>query len=1438
MSPMAIIQLDRRFAPWANEAREEVAVARILGQHRGSLRWPDLLASKRVIVLSEGGSGKTSEFREQSRLLAAAGKFSFYATVKKVGQRGFEQSLTAPQAERFRQWRASDQPGWFFVDSVDEAKSGGVSLVEALEHLAAAIQGAESRAHVIMSGRHTDWEFRKDLQTLVELIPVPAEQEPNEPVDPNKRIIDAVRRRPREQPKAKEEHLVALMLELDFGQVQTYARENKIGDVQKFLDGLGEAKLWSFARRPLDLDWLVRYWRAHGSFGRFADMLDLNLSERITEPDPDRAKSIQLDQAVGMRALERIGAALVLGKLRDIEIPDSGNRAEPQPALRLREALPDVSQSRQSNLMNSAVFVPSGVGLVRLHNDNDGVVSAYLAARWLRRMLEANCPWSAVDALLFATTYGVRVAKPSMVQTAAWLSLWDARAADELANVQPMALVELGDAASLPAAIRKKVLKSVIEAFATGNERHWIDHDGLKRFAQRDMEPDVNELFARFGTNIEARRVLLQMVDHGRLRGCSSIAMRVATDLQADSLSQSLAVQALASAGDGAQISAYADFLRAHRGELDAAVVWTAIDSLFPQALAADDLLASLPRLFAETTRGGTGIDYYGPRLAAKIPNERDAEEILASLFGTLPPETANLGHAEMDHLSERFSTITGLANRLLDLHSGDIPHDLTIDASLRLASIEWRHGKSEQEGKDLAARLRETPARRRATLWRLVGTLPLLEQPIGAPLNDPWQLNAARFQHGLGIDDAGWLLEDAKSRADENERLLALRLAMLVWRESGKPEWLLGKTKAVAGQSPELNATIDGWVSPPPPPEQVQRMLETSRQHELEHLEQQRKDDASWIAFVEDIRSNPSQLESLRPPDNEGVDWRIFHIWRVLDGLGGESHRRSLSDVGLLTPFFGEQAIPYIQTAFIQYWRLGEPRLRSERPPELANTDTAMERLGIVGISIEAASNPNWTSGLSDAQAELAAIYATLELNGFPTWFDELCIRRPDPVHNILRRYVARDLVETNAIGYREALERVSRAHDAVVASLAPDMLAFLKATKEAHVELLGLALRIARRGLTDKAELLALSMERAEKASAAAEVSAYLACAFAIDGDAAASVLFALKNGWDEQKTADLASILLPSIMDTSWSAEDSKAPRMTTENLARLVPFAFDNVNPKNDIERANGKVYSPGARDHAQDARNITINRLADRPGAATFKALKDLAEADDFHIPKWRMQQLALQRAVLDSESEPWTPSDVNEFEGDFDTVPRNPADLQRVAAHRIEDLQHRLVHGDYSQGFEVARLPHEVDVQRWMANALEARQGRSYTVVREPHVAEEKEPDILLTSKGSSAHLPLEIKVAESWTLKQLEEALTVQLKGRYLRDRNARWGILLIVHQTARPQGWQDTTTGTFLAFPQVVKRLQSLAKTISASDSNGSQLQVCAIDVSFVKR
>jgi len=42
------------------------------------LTWEALLRSKRILLISEAGSGKTHECREQARLLAAKGEAAFF----------------------------------------------------------------------------------------------------------------------------------------------------------------------------------------------------------------------------------------------------------------------------------------------------------------------------------------------------------------------------------------------------------------------------------------------------------------------------------------------------------------------------------------------------------------------------------------------------------------------------------------------------------------------------------------------------------------------------------------------------------------------------------------------------------------------------------------------------------------------------------------------------------------------------------------------------------------------------------------------------------------------------------------------------------------------------------------------------------------------------------------------------------------------------------------------------------------------------------------------------------------------------------------------------------------------------------------------------------------------------------------------------------------
>jgi hypothetical protein len=91
---------------------------------------------------------------------------------------------------------------------------------------------------------------------------------------------------------------------------------------ERFLEAIDDADLWHFARRPLDLDWLVRFWQAERRLGTLQEMVDNSIAERLKETNPDRTRNDDLNGVTALRAVERIGAAMVFGRQTAIAIPD------------------------------------------------------------------------------------------------------------------------------------------------------------------------------------------------------------------------------------------------------------------------------------------------------------------------------------------------------------------------------------------------------------------------------------------------------------------------------------------------------------------------------------------------------------------------------------------------------------------------------------------------------------------------------------------------------------------------------------------------------------------------------------------------------------------------------------------------------------------------------------------------------------------------------------------------------------------------------------------------------------------------------------------------------------------------------------------------------------------------------------------------------------
>ena len=305
------------------------------------------------------------------------------------------------------------------------------------------------------------------------------------------------------------------------------------------------------------------------------------------------------------------------------------------------------------------------------------------------------------------------------------------------------------------------------------------------------------------------------------------------------------------------------------------------------------------------------------------------------------------------------------------------------------------------------------------------------------------------------------------------------------------------------------------------------------------------------------------------------------------------------------------------------------------------------------------------------------------------------------------------------------------------------------------------------------------------------------------------AVSALTAKLDKLNAQEQRFLVERLLPRLFGDGIIEPEVKMPALPLGVMERLVTIAFRTVRVEDDNHHEDGVSYSPDTRDAAERARSALFNLLIGTPGRATVDTLHRFKSVPDMPIQPGRLDELIFTRAADNSEHSPWNPGEAYALEQQFDSTPNTPTDLQSVAIRRLSDIQHDLHHADFAQGKTFKALPKEVDVQNWIANELRNRQGRAYSVEREPHVVEEKEPDIRLRARSTDAALPIEVKVAESWTLAKLEEALVAQLCGRYLRSQDGRHGILLLVHQNARSQGWEKPD-GIFLSFGELVAHLQ----------------------------
>jgi hypothetical protein len=867
-----IIELNRRFVECQDDQKYDPDLVARFGGTEATHGWNDLLKLRRVVFLAEAGSGKTTEMMARARQQHDAGYPSFYASLEDVGRGGLESALRPSDRALLAAWVASEQDGWFFIDSVDEAKHSGIKLRTALRAIGVGIAGAKRRAHVVLSGRYTDWQFRQDLAQLNEELPIPADQALPPPPTPDELVISTIHRERPKPPPPPEKPRVVVMTGLDEERVRLFAKGKDVQNLEAFIEQIEAANLWQFARRPLDLDWLVEFWHSHGRLGSLAEMVEVCLADRLQESNLDRARQDSLDAGRAMHAVERIGAAMVFGRKSTIRVPDAEITLNADPSsLDVADVLPDWSPQDRSLLLTRAVFDPATLGRARIHNDNQAVVRAYLAARWLQRLRKGNLSQQGLFDLLFAETYGVEVIKPTMQETAAWLSLWDENVAKQIVRRQPfLLLLTAGDPATLSRQRREGLLVQVVERIASGERLPPLDFDTLKRFCRPDLAQAIRKLWVAHEGHVEACRFLLRVIWLGGIKECADLADKIVFGPTPERHISIVAGRALMAAADETTKARYGAFVKANCRSLPNTVIWDALQQLFPCHININDLLLILSQVDVTDSDGGLGLDWHGPKLIERLSSQADLERLVEGLLKQLGG-TVSVGDREP---TEQEPMIAAAAARMLELCPVEQAPASAIDATARLGESIRRSRSARKVVGDVATELQRSSARRRLAFWGFAERLAGHHMLGGRAIEGLGDLHFLGWSVNLSVEDIDWLLTDGLKRAPDHERRLAINTAMAIWRNAGSSDDLRDRIGALVKSDAVMTQACNSWWLKPP----ERSPEETKSRKELDRLRRQNaveraKADKSWVDFATKLRDNPEEMRNLRPTTAKGTD-------------------------------------------------------------------------------------------------------------------------------------------------------------------------------------------------------------------------------------------------------------------------------------------------------------------------------------------------------------------------------------------------------------------------------------------------------------------------------------------------------------------------------------------------------------------------------------
>lgn len=1396
--------------------------------------WPELLASPRVVIVSEAGAGKTYECQSQAKRLWARGEAAFFLDLAQLATGDLRAMISIEEEERLDAWLVGQfEHATFFLDSYDELKLSQGSFRQALTTLARTIRSNLGRVRIVMTTRPIPF----DITLMRDLLRTPPQQAG--PMGPQafSRLAMGEDREERRRDDAAEvpEWRIVALRPLSDAQIEAMARLRGVADPAALLDDIRRRNAEEFARRPQDLIELCADWNAAKRIRTHRNQVAANIAIKLkprTDRDKPEKASLSHDRATD--GATRLALAMLLTRKLTLRYNASSDQiAGLETALDPAVILTGWGSEEIETLLERPLFGFATYGRVRFHHRS---VLEYLAAERLRSKVEAGMPLKALERLVFARTHqGTTVVRPSMRPLTGWLAAALPGMFGRVLEIEPDVLLNHGDPESLSIDQRGRALRAYVERYGTGGWRGLdLPHIQTHRFADPGLADTINALWQAGIENIEVRCRLLAMVETGRIAGCANFAFARATDPEATPRERSEALDALVSLEDD-RLEGIGRALGDGGPEWPDAIARDAIFTLFPRRMTVEDFARALRRIRPRKRTVGD-IDWRLQRVIetgalshAMLEALREAVTLLAEDGLAWDARIHNLG-------SSRSFLADGLAAICLGLlQAGARSHGLMGSTVLAL-----RLGKDEYRSREIGRQLRACLAGaeeslREAVFWaddalmHRVEPDKSIEKRYYQPIHKgPIRLDQAR--------DAGWV---SRALGDGDRPLGERHVALEVLLRMGPPDddWNphAAALRAAVSGAAQLEAHLEQRLKPAPFDAETARIEAQIAESERRAAKERDEARASWAAFWQRLADEP---DALFAPDQ--ADGTIWDLWQVLPRDGDHS-RSSGWNRRFIEQEFGAALADRVREGLMNWWRRQDVTLASERKADARNSGFLHWQLAVAAIAAEAEAE-GWAHRLSPAEARLAARFAPVELNRFPSWLEPLALAQPRAVDEILGAELIRDLERPAETGEWSALlqnlRNVSSELTTVFLLRLSNWLATTKGRISANEDAGVAADRIAR--------VVALLLRHGEDAdrelvrSIATDelcgdpgfgtVTAWLPVLMRLDAGAGVDALERLFASTIVSARSNAAAMLGALFGDRYVEdGQNARDERFTPDLRLRLTRFAYRHVREQDDVEHDG--PHSVGLREHAEHARRYLLGSVFETSGPEGWRAKLALAQDLEFANLRDRLVMLAQEKAAEDAEGTAFTDEQALAVDQRGEAPPATTHAMFALLRDRLADLDDLLL-GDTSPREAWAAITDERVMRRELAREIGYRANGAYSVDQEAATADEKETDIRLRVPGTGEQAVIELKLGnKSRSGKDLRDTIRNQLLAKYMAPRECRSGCLLIT--LAENRTWAHPDTGASLDFTGLIAFLNDEASKIMDEMAGEVMISVNGLDL-----